>query len=74
MHSCQRKRKDPVHNAKYWTAKRLGNARRDRRNLRKLQAAGWKVLTIWECQTREPSNLLRRIHSFLLRKSTREKK
>jgi DNA mismatch endonuclease, patch repair protein len=71
---CQRKRKDPAHNAKYWTAKRLGNARRDRRNLRKLKSAGWKVLTIWECQTTDSANLHKKILAFLNHSKPRKSK
>jgi DNA mismatch endonuclease (patch repair protein) len=36
------------HNAHYWTAKILGNVRRDRRIRRELRAAGWTVLRLWD--------------------------
>jgi DNA mismatch endonuclease, patch repair protein len=65
MHWCQRHRKAPVTRAAYWTAKRAGNAARDRRNLAALRRRGWDVLVLWECQTRDISKLTRRIKTFL---------
>jgi DNA mismatch endonuclease (patch repair protein) len=65
MHSCQRRRKPPVNHAEYWEAKRLGNARRDRRNLRKLVRQGWEVLVVWECQTKNAATLSGRLKAFL---------
>lgn len=37
----------------FWQAKFAGNVARDARNEELLAAAGWRVLTIWECQTDE---------------------
>lgn len=65
LHSCPHGRRAPVANAEYWQAKRDQNARRDRRNLRALRREGWAVLTIWECQMRDPLRLTRRIARFL---------
>lgn len=42
----------PSSNTEYWLAKLDSNVRRDRQNRRKLRALGWKVLVVWECQTR----------------------
>src|SRR5690348_9917225 len=53
MDACKYGRVVPATNAEFWLKKRLGNARRDRRNLRLLKQAGWKVMTIWECQTKD---------------------
>lgn len=64
-HTCRHGRREPVINAAYWRAKRMGNAVRDRRNLRKLRRAGWRVLVVWECQTRSIERLYERIGSFL---------
>ena len=65
MHSCQKRRKNPVNNAAYWKHKRESNARRDRRTAVKLRNMGWRVLTIWECQTRSPDKLARQLAGFL---------
>lgn len=43
----------PASNRRFWTKKFSGNRERDRRTARKLRAAGWKVLTIWQCQLDE---------------------
>ncbi|MFF0637972.1 very short patch repair endonuclease [Nocardia sp. NPDC004151] len=47
----------PASNTEYWTRKLDGNVARDERRQAELVAHGWKVLTIWECQTRDPTML-----------------
>lgn len=47
----------PKTRAEFWREKILGNKSRDRRNNRALQKAGWKVLTIWECDVRAAATL-----------------
>ncbi len=44
-------------NSAYWTAKISGNQARDRRVQADLSALGWRVLTIWECETANPAKL-----------------
>ena len=39
-------------NQTYWLGKIAGNRARDERHRAALQAAGWQVLVIWECQAR----------------------
>jgi len=51
----------------YWPNKLAGNLRRDRRNVRRLRSMGWRVLIIWECQTRDIERLRRRLLDFLKR-------
>jgi DNA mismatch endonuclease, patch repair protein len=65
MHRCRYGKVVPATNAKFWQEKRLGNARRDRQKLRELRRAGWQVLTVWECWTKKPDALLKRIADFL---------
>ncbi|HEX2854318.1 MAG TPA: very short patch repair endonuclease [Opitutaceae bacterium] len=43
----------PASNQRFWTAKLSGNRLRDRRKAQALRTAGWRVLTIWECQLNE---------------------
>jgi DNA mismatch endonuclease (patch repair protein) len=38
----------------FWTAKFAGNVARDQRQQAALEAEGWRVLVIWECQTNNP--------------------
>ena len=51
----------PQSNVDFWKAKLDGNAERDRRQQQQLRRAGWKVRTVWECQTtrRTSSGLLK---------------
>ncbi len=41
----------------WWEAKFERNVARDRRNSRALRRLGWRVLTIWECETEDVSKL-----------------
>jgi len=50
-HKCLKGRV-PKSNRPYWKQKILANKERDRRNDRRLRAAGWRVKTIWECAIR----------------------
>ena len=43
----------PKSNVAFWRAKFAVNVRRDRRTTRALRRDGWRVLTVWECQTSE---------------------
>lgn len=45
-------------NEGYWSEKVKGNRERDIRNTAKLEADGWRVLTIWECEVRDTSRLI----------------
>lgn len=43
----------------YWTRKLDGNMERDQRRRAELEAAGWEVMVIWECETRDRAALAR---------------
>lgn len=49
MHDCGRF-VWPSSNVDYWEKKINGNINRDKEHTEKLQADGWKVLTVWECE------------------------
>lgn len=51
--------------AGFWLRKLSANVARDRRNRRDLKRLGWKVLVIWECQTKKPAKLSPRLRRFL---------
>jgi len=56
----------PSSNRAFWRPKLQGNAKRDLRNARALRALGWRVITIWECETESAvklENLARKILS-----------
>ncbi|WP_422028509.1 very short patch repair endonuclease [Pyruvatibacter mobilis] len=40
----------PSTRAEFWRAKFASNVSRDERNQAALQAAGWTVFTVWECE------------------------
>jgi DNA mismatch endonuclease (patch repair protein) len=64
-HNCLLGRRSPKSRRKYWLPKLQGNKERHKKIQRILQKQGWKVLTIWECQTRKPEKLIGRIADFL---------
>jgi DNA mismatch endonuclease (patch repair protein) len=47
-HECNKRR--PTTHAEFWRDKIARNHERDARNQALLQAAGWHVIVIWECQ------------------------
>ena len=47
----------PKSNRKYWIPKLARNAERDKINKRDLKRDGWRVITLWECQARDPESL-----------------
>lgn len=49
----------------FWNDKFARNVTRDQENLTLLQNGGWRVLTIWECETRDPEQLSERLTVFL---------
>ena len=66
MHRCRYGRVVPKTNTEFWQTKRTGNVARDRKNARRLRNAGWKILVIWECWTREPEEkVIPRLEKFL---------
>lgn len=55
----------PRSNSDYWDAKLTRNAERDAEQLAALEAAGWQVLTLWECCCRDEAKLGQRLVGFL---------
>lgn len=47
----------PKTNQDFWNAKFLENKERDQRNVRALRRLGYRVLVVWECQTKHDSGL-----------------
>jgi len=68
MHKCRYGSVTPVTNAEFWQNKRLSNVMRDRRNLSTLRRDGWQVLVVWECETKDPNRLTKRLLRFLSEK------
>ena len=55
----------PATRSEFWRAKLDGNVERDQRNEASLRQMGWRVLVIWECETRDPDRLAGTIKRFL---------
>jgi DNA mismatch endonuclease (patch repair protein) len=55
----------PKSNTSYWHPKLSGNVERDKAAAAALKKAGWRVLVIWECETKDMETLKRRLRKFL---------
>jgi DNA mismatch endonuclease (patch repair protein) len=55
----------PKSNLGYWAGKLVRNVTRDLQHQEALHREGWKVLTIWECQTEHKNRLTRTLTRFL---------
>ena len=60
----------PKSRTAYWKKKLDGNVARDGVATTKLQAAGWRVETIWECETKDLHELENKIRLLFDLKST----
>ena len=52
-HVCRHAKIRPVNNSEYWNKKLDRTLERDKENLKKLEDLGYKVLVIWECETKK---------------------
>ena len=55
----------PRHNRSHWLKKFRDNVRRDARHAAELEQMGFRVIVVWECETREPERLVRRLRREL---------
>lgn len=55
----------PSSNVTFWQEKFTRNVTRDAENVRLLREAGWRVETIWQCETRDPKQLEARLQKIL---------
>jgi DNA mismatch endonuclease, patch repair protein len=67
---CKRSHR-PSSRLGYWKAKLRGNRRRDRKTIKSLETAGWKVLVIWECEVKDTEKLMSRLRKFLGKPGTK---
>ncbi|HVV45880.1 MAG TPA: very short patch repair endonuclease [Bryobacteraceae bacterium] len=65
MHRCKYGKPVPATNVTFWAEKRRSNVERDKRNRALLQADGWRVFQVWECQTRDEETLLRKLDPLI---------
>lgn len=52
MHNCSRSRLPRSH-LEYWAPKIKKNVERDKKNIAQLEALGWHVITVWECELKK---------------------
>lgn len=64
-HDCPRGARTPTTNAEYWRAKIARNRARDVASQAALTDAGWRVLVVWECETRNADALAASLRTAL---------
>lgn len=64
-HNCRKGKRQVKSNVEFWESKFAANKARDRRNRTDLRRMGWKVYTIWECQTEKPDKLSKLLDKIL---------
>jgi len=57
---------NPASNKKFWATKFDTNRKRDRKVQRELARLRWTKEVIWECETRDPEKLIRRLERIIL--------
>jgi DNA mismatch endonuclease (patch repair protein) len=58
----------PKTNVLFWKRKLARNIERDKENERDLTKMGWRVLTIWECETRDAAVVEKRFADWFQQK------
>ena len=64
-HDCARGARVPKSNRDYWTAKVERNRERDVAARAALEAAGWRVEVVWECELKDRPGLEARVRGWL---------
>jgi DNA mismatch endonuclease (patch repair protein) len=55
----------PKSRVDFWTRKFDENVERDRQVQSQLEALGWRVCTVWECELSDPAGLAARLDAFI---------
>ena len=64
-HSCRRGARIPKTNTEYWIQKVARNRARGTKAQEQLEAFGWRVLTLWECELKDEAVVVERVRTFL---------
>jgi len=64
-HGCRLSQQAPATHTRFWKEKFERNVARDQAVLRRLWQAGWQVLVVWECETKDPVQLHAILAAFL---------
>lgn len=65
-HNCRYGEVMPSTRREFWEKKLDGNRKRDKRNQRELRKQDWGILIVWECQIKQPGEIIDRVAAFLL--------
>ena len=63
-HGCQ-KGQPPKSRQDYWLPKLQENVKRDRTKIEQLEALGWSVLVVWQCEIKDHEQLAVRLQGFV---------
>jgi DNA mismatch endonuclease (patch repair protein) len=69
---CARSKR-PATNKKFWNIKIDANIERDRKVREELADAGWEILVVWECETKEQNNLAEKLCEFMATKESQQR-
>ena len=64
-HKKCRKGSLPKSNSEFWSKKIANNIERDKLSCVNLRKDGWRILTVWECETSNVSKLMSKLSSFM---------
>ena len=64
-HDCARGARVPKANRDYWLAKVARNRARDIDSRERLEAAGWRVEAVWECELKDRTALAARLREMI---------
>jgi DNA mismatch endonuclease (patch repair protein) len=64
-HNCRYGKVVPATNADFWSSKRTATVRRDAVKTEALKALGWRLLTVWECETTDTDVLAKILRDCL---------
>lgn len=64
-HPGCKKASTPTSNQEFWDDKFRRNVDRDAKAIQTLEAGGWEVLVVWECETKDTASLRSTLASFL---------
>lgn len=63
-HTCSRGKR-PGARKEFWDAKLDRNVERDREAREALENMGWRVLTVWECELKDPDSVHDKLEAFM---------
>lgn len=66
QHKNCRKSARPISNADFWNTKLDKNVERDKKIAQLLKKAGWKIITVWECELKHMEKLEKKLLRNLL--------